>query len=98
MKIFDPLTLGQVLEKAAVESPDKVAIVDGDARITYSELNTRAEALAVGLAEMGFIKGDRIAIYMKNSLELVAAFYALQKIGVIVVWINAIYRMRHDIS
>jgi acyl-CoA synthetase (AMP-forming)/AMP-acid ligase II len=93
MKIYDSLSLGQVLEKAAVESPDKVAIVDGDARITYSELNARAEALAVGLAKMGFKKGDRIAIYMKNSLELVAAFYALQKIGIIVVWINAIYRM-----
>ena len=93
MKIYDSLSLGQVLEKAAVESPGKVAIVDGDARITYSELNARAEALAVGLAEMGFKKGDRIAIYMKNSLELVAAFYALQKLGVIVVWINAIYRM-----
>jgi len=93
MKIYNSLSLGQVLEKAAAESPDKVAIVDEDSRITYSELNARAEALAVGLAEMGFKKGDRIAIYMKNSLELVAAFYALQKLGVIVVWINAIYRM-----
>ena len=93
MKIYNSLSLGQVLEKAAAESPDKVAIVDGYARISYSELNARAEALAVGLAEMGFKKGNRIAIYMKNSLELVAAFYALQKLGVIVVWINAIYRM-----
>ena len=93
MKIYDSLTLGQVVQKAAVESPDKVAIIDADARITYSQLNAMAEALAVGLAEMGFKKGDRVAIYMKNSLELVTAFFALQKIAVIVVWINAIYRM-----
>ena len=93
MKTLESLTLGQVLEKSAAESPDKVAIIDADARITYSQLNTSAEALAAGLAEMGFKKGDRVAIYMKNSLELVTAFYALQKIGAIVVWINAIYRM-----
>jgi len=93
MKIYDALTLGQVLEKAAVESPDKVAIIDADARIMYSQLNAMADALSVSLAEMGFKKGDRVAIYMKNSLELVTAFYALQKIGVIVVWLNAIYRI-----
>jgi fatty-acyl-CoA synthase len=93
MKGLEHLTLGQVLEKSAAECPDKLAVIDADARITYSQLNTSAEALAAGLAEMGFKKGDRVAIYMKNSLELVTAFYALQKIGAIVVWINAIYRM-----
>ena len=93
MKGLENLTLGRVLEKAAVESPDKIAVIDTGARITYSQLNAMAEALAVSLAEMGFTKGDRVAIYMRNSLELVAAFYALQKIGAIVVWLNAIYRM-----
>jgi acyl-CoA synthetase (AMP-forming)/AMP-acid ligase II len=103
MKIYDSLTLGQILEKSASESSDKVAVVDGDSRKTYSELNAMADALAVGLADIGFKKGDRVigfkkgdrvAIYMKNSLEFVVAFYALQKLGVIVVWINAIYRKR----
>ena len=93
MKGLENLALGQVLEKAAAESPGKVAIVDADKRITFSQLNKQAEALAAGLAEIGFKKGDRVAIYMKNSLELVTAFYALQKIGAIVVWLNAIYRM-----
>ncbi len=93
MMFFESLTLGQVLEKAASDSPGKVAIVDGDKRITYAELDAMADALAAALAELGFKKGDRIAIYMKNSLELVAVFYGMQKIGAIAVWINAIYRM-----
>ncbi len=93
MEGLENLTLGQVLEKAAAESPDKIAIIDADTRITFSQLNDQAEALAVSLIEMSFKKGDRVAIYMKNSLEQVTAFYALQKIGVIVVWLNAIYRM-----
>ncbi|MGD9236028.1 MAG: AMP-binding protein, partial [Desulfobacterales bacterium] len=90
---IENLTLGQILEKSAAESPDKVAIVDGERRTTYAELNAGADALAAGLAGLGFAKGDRVAIYMKNCVELVTAFYALQKIGVVVVWINALYRV-----
>jgi fatty-acyl-CoA synthase len=94
MKIYESMhDVGQILERAANQSPHKIAVVDGEQRKTYQELNAMADALAAALAEMGFKKGDRVAIYMKNSLEFVAAFYALQKIGVIAVWVNAIYRM-----
>ena len=93
MKDFDSLTVGQVLETAANQVPDKTAVVDGDQRRTYKELNSMADALAAELAEIGFKKGDRVAIYMKNSIEFVVAFYALQKLGLITVWINPIYRM-----
>lgn len=93
MANIEDFALGQVLEKSAAESPNKVAIVDGDSRMAYAELNAAVDALAAGLAEMSFKKGDRVAIYMKNSLEFVTAFYALQKLGAVVVWINAIYRM-----
>jgi long-chain acyl-CoA synthetase len=93
MEIYESISVGQVLERAASQSPDKIATVDGDRRKTYKELNAMADALAAGLAEMGFKKGDRVAIYMKNSIEFVVAFYALQKLGIIAVWVNAIYRM-----
>jgi acyl-CoA synthetase (AMP-forming)/AMP-acid ligase II len=92
MEDLKTLTVGQVLEKSAAAVPDKIAVVDGDQRKTYNELNAMADALAAGLAAIGFKKGDRAAIYMKNSIELMAAFYALQKIGVIVVWVNPLYR------
>ena len=93
MKNFDSVTVGQVLETAANQVPDKTAVVDGDRRKTYKELDTMVNALAAALAEIGFKKGDRVAIYMKNSLEFVVAFYALQTLGLITVWINPIYRM-----
>ncbi|MGD2184758.1 MAG: class I adenylate-forming enzyme family protein [Desulfobacterales bacterium] len=93
MKELELLTVGQVIERAADQSPDKIAVVDGNRRTTYKNLDTMVNALAASLAEMGFEKKDRVAIYMKNSLEFVVAFYALQKLGVIVVWVNAIYRM-----
>jgi len=93
MKIYDSLSVGQIIEKGAAQVPDKVAVVGGDQRTTYQELNAMADALASSLARIGFQKGDRAAIYMKNSLELEIAFYALQKIGVIAVWVNALYRV-----
>ena len=81
MKIYESISAGQVLEKGAAQVPDKIAVIDGDQRKTYKELNDMADALAASLTRIGFQKGDRAAIYMKNSLELEIAFYALQKIG-----------------
>jgi fatty-acyl-CoA synthase len=92
MEGLDSLSLSQILENAATEVPEKIAVVDGERRKTYGELNSEARALAAGLSGIGFKKGDRVAIYMKNSIELMTAFYALQKIGVITAWINPLYR------
>jgi len=92
LKIYESLAVGQVLEKSAAQVPNKTAVVDGANRKTYGELNTMANAMAVSLAEMGLKKGDRAAIYMPNSIEFMVAFYALQKLGVIVAWVNSNYR------
>jgi acyl-CoA synthetase (AMP-forming)/AMP-acid ligase II len=92
MEDLTPLTVARVLEKGAAQVPDKIAVVDGEQRKSYKELNAMADALAARLAEIGFKKGDRAAVYMKNSIELMVVFYALQKIGVIVAWVNPLYR------
>ena len=92
MKTYESVAVGQILERGAAQVPNKIAVIDGISRKTYSELNSMANALAVSLAEIGLQKGDRTAIYLPNSLELMVAFYALQKLGVIVAWVNPIYR------
>jgi len=92
MEALSGLSVCDVLRKSAASVPTKTAVVDGDRRISYRELDEMTDALAAGLAELGYQKGDRVAIYMKNSLELVVAFYALQKLGAWAIWINAIYR------
>ncbi len=92
MKVYESVNVGEILESGAAQVPDKIAVVDGRRRKTYGELNAMANALSASLANIGFQKGDRAAIYMKNSLELVTAFYALQRLGVIVAWVNPIYR------
>ena len=92
MEDLKSISVGQVLERGAARVPNKTAVVDGNLRKTFGDLNRITDALAAALADIGLQKGDRAAIYMKNSFELMVAFYALQKLGVIAVWVNAIYR------
>jgi fatty-acyl-CoA synthase len=92
MESLSTLSVSQVLERAATLAPDKVAVTDGNRNKTYRELNEMASTLAMNLSQLGFTKGDRVSVYMKNSLELILAFYGLQKLGVIVAWINPTYR------
>lgn len=85
-------TVWEMLEHTAARLPDKVAFIEGDTRLTFAGLRERADRLARGIAGLGLTKGDVAAVYMKNSLELVTAFYALQKLGVVIAWINPAYR------
>jgi acyl-CoA synthetase (AMP-forming)/AMP-acid ligase II len=91
---IESFPLGQIIQKGAESAPDKTAVADKKERKTYREMNDLSDALAAGLAELGILKGDRIAIYMRNSIELVTAFYALEKLGVIVAWVNPLYRQK----
>jgi acyl-CoA synthetase (AMP-forming)/AMP-acid ligase II len=86
------LTVWGLLEKTAQRLPDKTAFVAGEERLTYSDLLRRSGQLAAGMAKLGFRRGDMAAMYMPNSMGLVTTFYALQKLGVAVVWINPAYR------
>jgi fatty-acyl-CoA synthase/long-chain acyl-CoA synthetase len=88
------LSAGQVLERSAHLRPQKIAIVHKGERITYEELNTRADHFASGLASLGVKKGDRIVIDLPNSPELVISFYGLAKLGAITVWCNPVYRQK----
>lgn len=86
------LPLGQVIERGAKSAPAKTAVVCKNERKTYKEMSDLSNALAAGLSGLGIQKGDRIAIYMPNSIELMIAFYALEKLGIIVAWVNPLYR------
>lgn len=92
MQGLDTWSLGRVLESGAESVPYKTAVVCGEERKTYLELNDMANALAAGLLKLGFKKGDCVAIYMKSSIEFITAFYALEKCGIVVAWVNPHYR------
>src|SRR5262245_27202316 len=82
------MTLPQLLERAALRFPEADAVVDGTRRLSYAELLRQASAAGHGFTRLGVRKGDRVLIALKNRLEHVLAFWALQKIGAVATPVN----------
>ena len=73
-------------------SPERVALVFGERRVTYGELDQRSDRVAAGLTAAGFAKGERAAILSYNSVEFVELFFAIAKLGGILVPVNYMLR------
>ncbi len=84
--------LVQALDRSVKLVPQKTALIYEDQRITYKELDERADALAASLQSMGIKKGDRVTIDLFNCPELIVAFFGVCKLGAIVAWCNPLYR------
>jgi 2-furoate---CoA ligase len=82
------VTLGALLARAALRRPDAEAVVDGRRRLTYAELDARAAEGARGLARLGVASADRVLLVLRNRLEHVIAYWALQKLGAVAVPVN----------
>ncbi|MCV2463659.1 amino acid adenylation domain-containing protein, partial [Streptomyces sp. ICN988] len=76
-----PATLPAAFEAQAARTPDATAVVFEDSRLTYAELNDRANRLARLLVRHGVGPERRVAIALPRSLELVVAVYAVVKTG-----------------
>lgn len=87
------LTLGEILRRSA--RPDtfgaKIALVHGPERLTYADVNERANRVANALLGAGLVRGDRVAVIGRNSADYVAIIFALQKAGAIMVPLNVAY-------
>jgi fatty-acyl-CoA synthase len=81
-------TIADLLRRSAVRHPARTAIVDGETRVTYAELNTAVDRAANALAERGLAKGDRLALLGHNSLGFVITYFASARLGLICVPIN----------
>jgi acyl-CoA ligase (AMP-forming) (exosortase A-associated) len=83
------VSIYDLLEKNLTANPDKAAIVDGEQEITYARLGAEVDALAACLVRLGVARGDRVGIYLRKSVEEVAATFACARIGAVFVNINA---------
>ncbi len=82
------MNLGQILKVNARKFPNTVALKDRERQFTYPELNVRVNKLADSLLKLGLQKGDKVAVLMENSIEIVEIFLATAKTGIIIVPIN----------
>lgn len=81
-------TLGEVLRRHARRVPDREALISGDTRLTYAELDRAVNRTANALAVAGLHKGDRLALMCPNTTGFVLAFYAAMRLGAVVVPVN----------
>jgi len=88
------LNLVTLLEDSAREYPDKTAVVCGDTRLTFRELNETACRVANGLVAAGIQAGDKVALTCANSSYFPMAYYGILKMGGVVVPLNVLLKSR----
>lgn len=81
-------TLGSTLAITAGRVPERTAIVSGELRLTYRELDATVNRLAHELAARGVAKGDRVAFIGKNCEGFVFVLYAAARLGALFVPVN----------
>jgi len=67
------------LQNSAERFPDKTALICGQRRLTYAEIEAQANRLAHALIAHGVQRGDRAVIYLPNSVEMVVAIFGVLK-------------------
>ena len=73
--------LQNMIRRAAVASPDKIAFTDGKNSISYGELESKSNQLANLLVEKGMKIGDRAAVFMPRCAQTAVAIYGILKAG-----------------
>jgi len=92
---LEPLTFP--LRRAAKEHPKKVAVITPEAggkEYSYEWLEEKSSALAASLANLGIKPQDRVALWIRNSLEYILSFYGILKAGAVVVPVSTHYGER----
>ena len=79
------MNIGNLLCRNARYNPDKLALIFENQRYTYRQFNQNVNQLANALQDMGIRKGDKIATLLPNCVELLEIYWAVAKIGAVVV-------------
>jgi len=84
--------IGLFLKKRADICPRREAFVEFERgrRFTFAEVNTRCNRVANGLLAAGIKPGDRVATLLKNSIEFIETYFAVAKIGAVMVPVNLV--------
>ena len=91
-------SLSHLIDDAVREVPHKVALEFFGATTTYAELGSQIDRAAEGLRLAGVQAGDRVALILPNCPQHIVAFYAILRLGAIVVEHNPLYtgaELRH---
>ena len=85
---YPEIPIQRFLSDTVDRHPDHVAVTFNDLHFTYRDVNERVNRFAQALLKLGVEKGDRVALLLVNSPTYVFAFFAVMKLGAVVVNLN----------
>ncbi|MFF7080092.1 AMP-binding protein [Streptomyces lavendulae] len=85
-------TLDDLLRDRALRYGPHTALVHGDTRVTYANLNRRVDRMAAGIRLLGLRPGQRVLVQLPNVPEFVVTAFALMRAGVVPVFVPLPYR------
>jgi 2,3-dihydroxybenzoate-AMP ligase len=91
---WEDRSLREVFDQAFERYGDRIAVIDGQQSITYSQLNRNATQLALNLLDHGLEPLDRVVVQLPNTLEFIYLYFALQKLGCISIMALPTHRFR----
>lgn len=91
---YEKICIPDFLDRSVQRFPDRMALSFQGYEVTYQKLRDMVNRFAACLVDFGIKKGDRVAILLPNLIPCVAAYYAILKLGGIVVMNNPLYSDR----
>jgi long-chain acyl-CoA synthetase len=91
---FEDILVPQYLTQSAAQFPDHTALIFQGYNVSFKELDDMVGKFAAALKDFGIQKGDSVAILLPNVIPCVVAYYAILRIGGIVVFNNPLYSDR----
>lgn len=88
------LNLATLLENNIHENPTKTAVIFGETRLSYAQINGAANQIANGLKAAGIVKGDKVALSCPNLPYFPMVYYGILKAGATVVPLNVLLKHR----
>jgi non-ribosomal peptide synthetase component E (peptide arylation enzyme) len=85
-------SLADLIDRVCDERPDAMCSADRNQELTWSEVRKRAWSVAGGLSELGIRPGDRVVVQLQNAVEAVVVYFALGRLGAVMVPRMTVYR------
>jgi long-chain acyl-CoA synthetase len=95
---YPPVTVVNMLERAARAYPHKACTIFKGEGITYQQMDELSDRMAAAFASLGIQEGDRIGILMNNLPQFVLAYFGALKAGAVVVATNPLYKPPEVVS
>lgn len=86
------INLVDMIDKVSLKYSQRTALIFGAKEITYAQLSSNSKRLSSKLAKLGVDRGDKVGIWLSNCPEFVFSFFAVLRLGAVVVPINTMFK------